>query len=82
MGYLPDLGYGNSLGERLKLARQIMGHTQRQAAAKMKCDCSIIRYIELNARKPQVVTDQKIERYIKDAFEKISVDNSRSTRLR
>ena len=73
LGYLPDLGYGKSLGERLKIARQIMGHTQRQAAAKMKCDCSNIRYIELNARKPQAVTNQKIERYIREALEKVSL---------
>ena len=73
LGYLPELGYGYSLGERLKLARHILGHTQRQAAVKMKCDCSNIRYIELNARKPQAVTNQKIERYIREALEKVSL---------
>jgi len=71
LGYVPILGKCESLNERLFRARQILGHTQEQAAKKMRCDESNIRQIESGKRHPRVETSQKIERYILVAEEKL-----------
>jgi len=63
LGYVPTSGK-QELGERLRQARRILGHTQEQAAKKMGCDESNIRYIELGKRNPWEKTSQKIEIYI------------------
>lgn len=71
LGYVPIMEKQTSIGERLRQARQILGHTQEQAAKRMRCDESNIRYIELGKRKPMADTSQKIERYICIAEEKL-----------
>ena len=73
LGYVPENGGQKSLGNRLRQARQILGHTQEQAAKRMSCDESNIRYIELEKRKPQKNTSQIIERYIWSAEQKKKV---------
>jgi transcriptional regulator with XRE-family HTH domain len=64
LGYAPTNENQSSLGERLRHAREILGHTQKQAAKRMRCDESNIRYIELGKRTPRQKTSQKIEKYI------------------
>ena len=70
LGYFPTNEQQGSLGKRLRQARQILGHTQEQAAKKMHCDESNIRYIELGKRNPQKDTIKRIERYILLTFGK------------
>ena len=71
LGYVPAFGAQKTVGKRLRQARQILGHTQEQAAKMMRCDESNIRYIELGKRNPQIDTCQKIERYICLAEQKV-----------
>jgi len=71
--YVPEVGGQKSLGKRLRQARQILGHTQEQASKKMSCDESNMRYIELEKRKPQKNTSQRIERNIWSAEQKKKV---------
>jgi len=71
LGYFPSMGKPESLGERLRQARQILGHSQEQAAKRMRCDESNIRQIELGKRDPGMKVCRKIERYIFEAKEKL-----------
>ena len=71
LGYVPPIGSEASLGKRLRQARQILGHSQEQAARRMRCDESNIRQIELGKRDPGMKVCRKIERYIFEAKEKL-----------
>jgi DNA-binding XRE family transcriptional regulator len=71
VGYVPTIVGQASLGKRLRQARQILGHSQEQAARRMRCDESNIRQIELGKRHPGMKVCQKIERYIFEAEEKL-----------
>jgi|SRR5687767_2960309 len=51
----------DSLGKRLRQARQILGHIQEQSARRMYCDESNLRYIELGNRIPKLNISQKTE---------------------
>jgi len=71
LGYFPSIGKPESLGERLRQARQILGHSQEQAARRMRCDESNIRQIELGIRQPRLNISRKIDRYIFLSEEKL-----------
>jgi transcriptional regulator with XRE-family HTH domain len=71
LGYVPSIGSQASLGKRLRQARQILGHSQEMAGKRMGCDESNIRQIELGQRNPMSHTEQKIEKYILIAKEKM-----------
>ena len=71
LGYVPSKGKPEPIGESLRQARQILGHSQEQAAKRMGCDESNIRQIELGKRQPRLNTSRKIERYIFLAEEKL-----------
>ena len=68
LGYFPFIYDGQSLGRRLYYARLITGKTQKQVSDVIGCDASNLRYIELDQRKPQVKTCQKIQDYINAAL--------------
>jgi transcriptional regulator with XRE-family HTH domain len=72
LGYVPPNNKQSSLGEKLRQARQILGHTQEQTARRLCCDESNIRLIELGERNPRMKTFKKIERYICQAEEKFT----------
>jgi len=69
LGYCPCALGSNSIGDRLRQARLCLGHTQKQAASKINCDCSNIRLIEKGLREPQMTTRRKLDEYIRKAFE-------------
>jgi len=71
LGYVPSIGEQELIGEKLRQARQILGHTQEEAAKKMCCDESNIRQIELGKRHPRQEISRKIERYILIAYSKL-----------
>ena len=71
LGYVPSIGEQKSIGENLRQARQILGHTQEQAAKRMRCDESNIRQIELGRQYPMAKTCWKVERYIRQEKEKL-----------
>jgi transcriptional regulator with XRE-family HTH domain len=64
IGYMPFTQEGVSLGRKLYYARLISGKTQRQVAAKIGCDESNLRRIELDSRNPRKTTSLKIQRFI------------------
>jgi len=71
LGYVPVIEEQASIDGKLFHARQILGHTQEQAAKSMRCDESNIRQIELDKRHPRVKTSRKIEQYIFMAEKKL-----------
>ena len=71
LGYPPGQENHCSIGKQLYFARRVLGHTQEQAAKKMGCDESNIRYIELGKRKPQLRTLKLIEEYFSLAKSKL-----------
>jgi transcriptional regulator with XRE-family HTH domain len=64
LGYIPFSDSSISLGHQLHQARLILGHTQEQSARIMKCDCSNLRCIELDKRKPRNKILSAIEKYV------------------
>jgi transcriptional regulator with XRE-family HTH domain len=73
LGYLPFQDKGCPIGKQLYLARLVLGHTQEQAARKMKCDESNIRYIELEKRTPKPKTYSLIQEYVALARSQIMI---------
>jgi transcriptional regulator with XRE-family HTH domain len=71
LGYVPSSGGQGSLIERFRQARQILGHSQEQAASSMRCDESNISRFERGTQNPMEKTRQKIERYIRLAEVKL-----------
>ena len=69
LGYIPFNGEGLSLGKKLYYARLLSGKTQEQVAAKIGCDESNLRYIELDRRRPGNRTLLKIQRFIDATYE-------------
>jgi transcriptional regulator with XRE-family HTH domain len=65
IGYVPFANEDTSLGKRLRLARLVSGMTQKEVADLIDCDESNLRRIELDERRPQGKTREKIEAYIK-----------------
>lgn len=68
LGYFPFSYDGESLGKQLYYARLIRGVTQRQIAIAIGCDASTLIYIELDQRKPQTKTREKVQAYINAAL--------------
>lgn len=68
LGYLPFKTEDLSIGGKLYLARLISGMTQEQIAAKLGCDESNLRYIELDQRRPGNQTLTKIQGFISPIF--------------
>ncbi|MCB0575002.1 MAG: helix-turn-helix transcriptional regulator [Saprospiraceae bacterium] len=70
LGFCPH--EGKSPGKELKCARLITGKTQREVAEMIGCDASNLRYIELDKRKPQPKTLEKIQDFINSALSSLS----------
>lgn len=65
LGFCPY--QAKSLGKQLYYARLITGKTQKEVAKEIGCDASNLRYIELDRRKPQPKTWEKIKRFVNAA---------------
>jgi len=75
IGYFPFSDNNLSLGKQLYYARLVTGKTQKQVAAIIGCDASNLRYIELDQRKPQAKTLEKIQGYIHNALTNFLTNN-------
>ena len=70
LGYIPFQEEALSIGRKLYFARLLTGMTQEQVAAKIGCDESNLRYIELDKRKPGKQTMAKIQGFLATADKK------------
>jgi transcriptional regulator with XRE-family HTH domain len=70
LGYIPFQEEALSIGRKLYFARLLTGKTQEQVSAKIGCDESNLRYIELGKRRPQKQTMAKIQSFIASANKK------------
>jgi DNA-binding XRE family transcriptional regulator len=64
LGYVPRVAVSDSLGSNLRMARQVSGLTQRQAAKTIGCDPLTLRLVELGIRKSHPKTHDRIQSYI------------------
>lgn len=69
LGYIPSLENSESLGGRLRLARQVLGMTQREAAKQMGCDPSTVRLLELDLTRPAKKTQERVLEFCRQAFQ-------------
>ncbi|MCB0526096.1 MAG: helix-turn-helix transcriptional regulator [Saprospiraceae bacterium] len=73
LGYVPIYENTQSFEGRLYLTRMITGKTQAQVAKEILVDQTTLRRVELGSQKPVRKTREKIEAFIKDAFERFTI---------
>ena len=80
LGYVPYYGESQSIGEKLRIARLVVGKTQAEVAEKIGVDESNLRLIELGTRKPFKKTREKIEKFVEGALQ-VNLNQSRYLRM-
>ena len=73
LGYVPIYENTQRFEGQLYLTRMITGKTQAQVAKEILVDQTTLRRVELGSQKPVRKTREKIEAFIKDAFERFTI---------